>query len=104
MKFRTFLRGLSLGILFTGCSPDSSTSQLCEQSGGVWKEVSDCPSACAPPAPTADSCANIEETSCIAVCGDVPTCSCPEEMPFWKDGAGCVGIEACPDSDTGTQE
>lgn len=102
MKIRTLPRWLFLGLLFTGCSSDSSTADQCEQSDGVWKEVSECPSACEPPAPTAESCAEIGATSCVAVCGDVATCSCPEEKPLWKDGAGCVGFEACPESDTGT--
>jgi len=96
---------LSLAFLLAGCDKDDPTAQLCEQSGGEWREVSDCPSACEPPPPTAEACATIEDTVCAAVCGEVPMCSCPNDKPFWQDargqdGTGCVGFDACPDSDT----
>jgi|GEM_PF-3110225 len=86
----------ALSVAVFGCGGEGPTAQLCEASGGVWKEVADCPDACLPPEPTADACANIEDTACLTVCGDVAACSCPEDKPFWEDGEGCVGFDACP--------
>ena len=90
---------LLLGLvasLLSGCSKPDPTVQECEQSGGMWVPVSDCPSACEPPAPTAQACETLGEWSCATVCGEVPVCHCPEDRPFWQDGVGCVGTEACP--------
>jgi hypothetical protein len=100
MKTPVHLFGLVTCLFASGCSEPDPASTECEQSGGEWREVSDCPSACEPPAPTADACETIEELQCATVCGDIPTCSCPVDTPFWQDGLGCVGFEACPDTGT----
>jgi hypothetical protein len=102
MKIGTPFSWLSMLFWWAGCSHGSTTAQQCEQTSGEWKEVSDCPSACAPPAPTAEACETIEDMSCIMVCSEEATCHCPVDQPFWQEGVGCVGFEACPDESTET--
>ena len=69
-----FLLGLVAGPVLAGCSKPDPKVQECEQSGGMWVPVSDCPSACEPPAPTAQACETLGEWSCATVCGEVPLC------------------------------
>ena len=73
------------------------TKNECENSGGEWVLVHECPSSCVPPPPTADNCETIEEQACVTVCAEAPNCLCPMEQPFWQDG--CVGFEACPSNE-----
>jgi hypothetical protein len=91
--------GLVASLVLTGCGTPDPKALECEQTGGEWVPVSDCPSACEPPAPTAQACETLGEWQCVTVCGDVPTCHCPDDRPFWQDGVGCVGTEACPATD-----
>ena len=94
---RTLGLWFSSSLFGVGCSPNADMALQCTETGGEWREVSECPSACAPPAPTAEACATIDDQVCAAVCGDVPLCHCPADTPFWEEGVGCVGFEACPD-------
>ena len=91
---------LDLLFLFA-CVEQTSNGDInkneCENSGGEWVFVHDCPSVCVPPPPTSDNCETMEEQVCATVCADVPNCRCPMEQPFWQDG--CVGVEACSQSE-----
>ena len=96
-------------LMLPGCSPDTSKTEAalqCTTSGGAWSEVSECPNPCVIPAPSTESCENIYKLSCATVCGDAPACDCPYEKPFWQEGIGCVGFEACPEgeADTGSTD
>ena len=91
--------------IFVACTSETPTGETwaalksqCQQTDGTWHTVADCPSSCWPPSPTAENCATINEMACAAVCGDEPSCSCPSEQPFWKEGEGCVRATACPDA------
>ena len=91
---------LSLGSV--GCGGSSPAAQQCVASGGDWRLVRECPSACSPPAPTLENCRYMGAQVCASVCGKEPVCACPAEAPFWVDGEGCVGTEFCPEGGTGT--
>ena len=99
------MRSLIGIVLLVSCAPNTSETEValqCTQSDGDWVEVADCPTSCPPPAPSSEACATIEEMACAAVCGDIAACHCPHEKPFWQEGEGCVGFEACPEREGDT--
>jgi len=96
------LVGLGILVLAAGCLGESPTGETwkalesqCLESEGEWRTYSDCPTICWPLEPTADACDLGSEMGCAAVCGEQPSCTCPAERPFWEEGVGCVGLEAC---------
>lgn len=105
-KHLPHLASIILFALLTGCGDEEAPftpsdwptlKVQCEETAGTWEDVDGCPSSCWPPAATRETCADDYAQMCNYACGEEPNCACPSDTPFWEEGVGCVGDEACPD-------